>query len=76
MGVVMGVIFVIIISDGSCFGYQKPIEGQIWLKFDVWSPNSQVRIINHIRCGLALATPRENYFAINNQGPTRLKFGM
>ena len=48
---------VVVTSTGSCFGCQKLIKKLIRPKFDMWYPSTWVSIINHIGCGLAVATP-------------------
>ena len=36
------------------------------LKFNIWTPSNRVSVINHIGCGLAVATPTGSYLAIKS----------
>ena len=70
--------FFIATPTGSCFGCQSLFKRPIREKFAVWSPSNWINIIDHIGCGLALATIKGNcYFYLKLiKGQTRLKFGM
>ena len=74
---VMGVVF-ITTHAGSCLGCSKPIKTSTRPKFDMWSSNSRISIINDIRLWFDISDTHRKLFCYQKhiKGPIRLEFGM